>query len=155
MRGLVQRVTRASVTVDHVVVGAIGPGLCVLIGVTHGDDEAAARKLADKIWGLRVFEDGEGRMNLSLSDLAATGGAEAAGVLVVSQFTLYADLKRGRRPSFDAAMPPEEAERAYEAFVAEARALGLTVATGRFRADMKVSSLNDGPVTIWVDSANR
>jgi len=152
MRGLVQRVTRASVTVDHVVVGAIGPGLCVLIGVTHGDDEAAARKLADKIWGLRVFEDGEGRMNLSLSDLAATGGAEAAGVLVVSQFTLYADTRKGRRPSYVDAARPEQAEPLIELVGAELRSRGATVATGRFRADMAVELVNDGPVTILLET---
>ena len=152
MRGLVQRVTRASVTVDHVVVGAIGPGLCVLIGVTHGDDEAAARKLADKIWGLRVFEDGEGRMNLSLSDLAATGGAEAAGVLVVSQFTLYADTRKGRRPSYVDAARTEQAEPLIELVGAELRSRGATVATGRFRADMAVELVNDGPVTILLET---
>jgi len=152
MRGLVQRVTRASVTVDHVVVGAIGPGLCVLIGVTHGDDEAAARKLADKIWGLRVFEDGEGRMNLSLSDLAATGGAEAAGVLVVSQFTLYADTRKGRRPSYVDSARPEQAEPLIELVGAELRSRGATVATGRFRADMAVELVNDGPVTILLET---
>ena len=152
MRGLVQRVTRASVTVDHVVVGAIGPGLCVLIGVTHGDDEAAARKLADKIWGLRVFEDGEGRMNLSLSDLAATGGAEAAGVLVVSQFTLYADTRKGRRPSYVDAARPEQAEPLIDLVGAELLALGATVATGRFQADMAVELVNDGPVTILLET---
>ena len=152
MRGLVQRVTRASVTVDHVVVGAIGPGLCVLIGVTHGDDEAAAHKLADKIWGLRVFEDGEGRMNLSLSDLAATGGAEAAGVLVVSQFTLYADTRKGRRPSYVDAARTEQAEPLIELVGAELRSRGATVATGRFRADMAVELVNDGPVTILLET---
>ena len=99
MRGLVQRVTRAGVSVDGTEVGAIGPGLCVLVGVTHADDEAAARKLADKIWGLRVFEDDEGRMNRSLADRAGVAG-EVAEVLLVSQFTLYADTRKGRRPSY-------------------------------------------------------
>ena len=104
MRGLVQRVTRARVTVDGEEVGAIGSGLCVLIGVTHDDDEDAARKLADKIWGLRVFDDADGRMNLALGDV------EGAGVLVVSQFTLYADTRKGRRPSYVDAARPELAE---------------------------------------------
>lgn len=152
MRGLVQRVTRAGVSVDGTEIGAIGPGLCVLVGVTHGDDEASARKLADKIWGLRVFEDDDGRMNRSLSDLAATGGTEAAEVLLVSQFTLYADTRKGRRPSYVDAARPEQAEPLIDLVGAELLALGATVATGRFQADMAVELVNDGPVTILLET---
>ena len=122
----------------------IGPGLCVLVGVTHTDGEAEARKLADKVWGLRVFDDDEGVMNVS----AADAGAE---VLVVSQFTLYGDTSRGRRPSWIAAARPEVAEPLVEEVVAALRALGASVATGRFRADMQVDLVNDGPVTLVLD----
>ena len=143
MRAVAQRVTKASVTVDGQVIGAIDePGLLVLVGVTHDDTADKARKLAAKLWGMRIL-DGE----KSCSDVNAP-------LLVVSQFTLYGDVRRGRRPSFDDAMPPAEAERAYDAFVAEARAR-IRVETGRFRAHMRVSSLNDGPVTLWIDSAGR
>jgi D-tyrosyl-tRNA(Tyr) deacylase len=152
MRGLVQRVSRAGVSVDGIEVGAIGPGLCVLVGVTHADDEAAARKLADKIWGLRVFEDAEGRMNHSLSDRAAEGGPEAAEVLLVSQFTLYADTRKGRRPSYLDAARPDQAEPLIELVAAELLALGASVATGRFRTDMAVELVNDGPVTILLET---
>jgi len=148
MRALVQRVAWAKVEVDGAVVGQIDRGLLVYLGAGKGDDDAARSYVLSKILGLRIFDNDGGKMDLSIVDI---GGS----MLVVSQFTLYADLKRGRRPSFDAAMPPEEAERAYEAFVHEARAQNIMVATGKFRADMKVSSLNDGPVTLWVDSANR
>ncbi len=144
MKALLQRVTRASVTVDGEVVGAIGPGLCVLVGVTHGDDEAAADKLADKIWNLRIFEDDAGKMNLS----AADAGAE---VLVVSQFTLYGDARKGRRPSFVDAARPDQAEPLIERVCDQLRAAGATVATGRFRTDMAVEIHNDGPITLMLE----
>ena len=146
MRAVVQRVAWAKVEVDGEIVGAIERGLLVYLGAGKGDDDAARAFILSKVLGLRIFENEAGKMDRSVVEI---GGA----LLVVSQFTLYGDVRKGRRPSFDGAMPPEEAERAYEAFVAEARAQGITVATGRFRADMKVSSLNDGPVTIWLDSA--
>jgi D-tyrosyl-tRNA(Tyr) deacylase len=148
MRAVVQRVAWAKVEVEGEVVGQIDRGLLVYLGAGKGDGEAERAYVLSKVLGLRIFENDAGKMDHSLVDI---GGS----LLVVSQFTLYADLKRGRRPSFDAAMPPEEAERAYDAFVHEARAQKIMVATGKFRADMKVSSLNDGPVTIWIDSALR
>ena len=144
MRGLVQRVTEASVTVGGEVVGSIGPGLCVLVGVTHADTDAQARTLAEKLWHLRIFSDDEGRMNLPV----AAVGAE---VLVVSQFTLYGDTARGRRPSWVAAAPPDHAEPMIELMCDHLRHLGATVATGRFRADMTVELTNDGPVTLLVE----
>jgi D-tyrosyl-tRNA(Tyr) deacylase len=145
MRAVIQRVTRARVTVAGEVTGEIGPGLLVLLGVGQGDTAAAADYLAEKILGLRVFEDAEGKMNLSLLD---TGGA----VLVVSQFTLYGDVRKGKRPSFDRAARPEDANRLYEYFVAQIRARGVECATGRFQAMMDVDSINSGPVTILLDS---
>ena len=145
MRSLVQRVSEARVRIDGVVVGEIGAGLCVLVGVTHGDDEATARRLADKVWNLRVFPDGEASMQRSL---AATGG----GALVVSQFTLYGDTRRGRRPSWTAAAPPEVAEPLVDAFAAALAALGAPVATGRFGAHMAVELVNDGPVTLLLEA---
>jgi D-tyrosyl-tRNA(Tyr) deacylase len=132
------------VTVDGRVVGAIGPGLCVLVGVTHDDDHERARRLAAKLWHLRIVDDDAGVMNRSLAEV---GG----DVLVVSQFTLYGDTSRGRRPSWVAAARPEHAEPLVEALVDELRALGARVATGRFRADMKVALVNDGPVTILLE----
>ena len=132
-------------TVDDDVVGEIGAGLLVLLGVSKTDNEAAADYLAEKIVGLRIFEDVEGKMNLSVQD---SGGA----VLVVSQFTLYGDVRRGKRPSFDAAARPEEAKRLYEYFVGRIRAAGLRCETGQFQAMMKVQLVNSGPVTILVDS---
>ena len=144
MRAVVQRVTSAAVTVDGHEIGRIGRGLCVLVGVALGDEAAAARTMAQRLWHLRVFEDEAGKMNRS----AAESGRE---LLVVSQFTLYADTRRGRRPSFSAAAGPELAEPVVDALVAELRALGASVATGRFRADMAVSLTNDGPVTILLD----
>jgi len=144
VRALVQRVTRASVTVDREVVGAIGPGLCVLVGVTHTDTGAEADRLADKVWNLRVFADEQGAMNRSSADV----GAE---VLVVSQFTLYGDTRRGRRPSWVSAARPEDAEPTIDRFVAALRDVGATVATGRFRADMQVELVNDGPVTLLLE----
>ena len=146
MRALVQRVAWAKVEVDGEVVGAIERGLLVYLGVGKGDGDAERAYVLSKVVGLRIFPNDEGKMDQSVVDI---DGA----MLVVSQFTLYGDLRRGRRPSFDGAMAPEDAERAYEAFVSEARAQRVTVATGRFRADMQVSSLNDGPVTLWIDSA--
>ena len=145
MRAVVQRVARAQVTVEGEIVGAIGRGLLVLLGVTHADTEADADYLADKIVGLRIFEDENGKMNL---DIASVGG----GVLVVSQFTLYGDVRRGKRPSFDAAAPPERARRLYEYFVERIRAAGLPRQTGRFQEMMQVELVNDGPVTILLDS---
>jgi D-tyrosyl-tRNA(Tyr) deacylase len=147
MRAVVQRVLSARVEVGGEVVGAIDRGLLCYLGFGRGDTAEDRAWTLGKIVGLRVFEEA-GKMSLAVTDV---GGA----LLLVSQFTLYGDLRRGRRPSFDDAMPPEEAERAYDAAVAEARAAGIRVETGRFRADMKVHSVNDGPVTIWLDSAVR
>jgi D-tyrosyl-tRNA(Tyr) deacylase len=144
VRAVVQRVQRAQVTVDGEEVGAIGPGACVLVGVTHDDGEAEARKLADKVWGLRIFDDDDGVMNRA-------GAEVGAEVLVVSQFTLYGDTSRGRRPSWIAAARPEVAEPLVEQVVRALRDLGATVATGRFRADMQVELVNDGPVTILLE----
>ena len=147
MRAVVQRVTQASVEIDGEVVGAIGPGFLVLLGVKPGDDQRAIDFLAEKIANLRIFPDDDGKMNRSLLEV---GGA----VLVVSQFTLYGDCRKGRRPSFIDAAPPDVAEPLYERFVARMRELGLKVETGRFAADMNVSLTNDGPVTLIVDSPN-
>jgi len=146
MRAVVQRVTQSRVEVDGAVVGAIGPGLLVLLGVAHADTAADAEYLADKILNLRIFADQAGKMNRSLLD---TGGA----LLVVSQFTLYGDCRKGRRPSFDAAAPAEQACSLYEHFVAAARRGGVHVETGVFQATMDVSLVNDGPVTLLVESA--
>lgn len=136
-----QRVTEAAVDVDGERVGAIGPGLCILVGVTHTDDDIIAARLAGKVANLRVFDDGAGTMNRSLLDV---GGS----ALVVSQFTLYGDTRRGRRPSWGEAAPPEQAEPLVTAFVTALRGHGVTVETGRFRAHMALSSVNDGPVTL-------
>jgi D-aminoacyl-tRNA deacylase len=144
VRALVQRVTEARVRVDGEVVGEIGAGLCVLVGATHDDTDAHAAKLAAKVANLRVFDDEAGVMNRSLLE---TGGA----ALVVSQFTLYGDTARGRRPSWVAAARPEHAEPLVEQFVRELAALGVPIATGRFRADMQVALVNDGPVTLLVE----
>lgn len=146
MRAVVQRVSRASVTVNHEVVGAIEHGFLVLLGVTHEDSDSDIKYLAEKIVGLRVFEDADGKMNLSLADV---GG----GCLVVSQFTLYGDCRKGRRPSFVAAAGPEQAQSLYESFVKLLRGHGLTVATGQFREHMDVELVNDGPVTLLLDSS--
>ncbi len=145
MRAAVQRVTRARVTINGEVVGEIGRGLLVLLGVAHEDKEADADYLAEKIVGLRVFEDAEGKMNLALAEC---GGS----VLAVSQFTLYGDVRRGRRPSFDAAAKPELARRLYEYFIGRIRAAGLRCETGRFQEMMAVELVNDGPVTLLLDS---
>jgi len=144
VRGLVQRVAEAQVTVGDEVVGEIGPGLCVLVGVHRDDTEAQARRLADKVWGLRVMADDEGVMNRSVAD--TTGN-----VLVVSQFTLYGNTDRGRRPSWLEAAPPEQAEPLVSLVVSELRDKGATVATGRFRTDMQVTIVNDGPTTILLE----
>jgi D-aminoacyl-tRNA deacylase len=145
MRAVVQRVSRARVTVDGEEVGAIGAGLCVLVGVTHDDDADRARRMATKVWTLRVLDDADGVMNVA----AADAGAE---VLVVSQFTLYGDTTKGRRPTWSAAARPEHAEPLVDEVVAELRRQGATVATGRFRADMAVELVNDGPVTVLVET---
>jgi D-tyrosyl-tRNA(Tyr) deacylase len=146
MRAVVQRVSQAQVMVDEEIVGKICRGLLVLLGVTHADSEADADYLADKIAGLRVFEDENGKMNL---DTASVSGE----VLVVSQFTLYGDVRRGKRPSFDAAAPPERARQLYEYFVERIRATGLPCQTGRFQETMQLELVNDGPVTILLDSS--
>lgn len=145
MRAIVQRVSRCRVTVGGNIVGEIGHGLLVLLGVSKTDTEAAADYLVEKIIGLRIFEDAEEKMNLSVQD---TGGA----LLVVSQFTLYGDVRRGKRPSFDAAARPEEAKRLYEYFVDRVRAAGLRCETGQFQAMMEVELINSGPVTILLDT---
>lgn len=145
MRSVVQRVSRASVKVGKETVGEIGLGLLVLLGVAQDDSEADADYLADKIAGLRIFEDDAGKMNLSLTDI---GGA----VLAVSQFTLLGDVRRGKRPSFDAAARPERARELYDYFVERLRALGHHCETGRFQAMMDVELVNSGPVTILLDS---
>jgi D-tyrosyl-tRNA(Tyr) deacylase len=145
VRAVVQRVAEASCRVEGQVVGAIGPGLVVLLGVGQGDTDAEAEYLAEKVLHLRVFSDEDGLMNRSVRD---TGG----GLLVVSQFTLHGDARKGRRPSYSEAAPPEEAQRLYERFVERLRPSGLRVATGVFRAMMDVALVNHGPVTILLDS---
>ncbi len=145
MRAVVQRVRQARVVIGGDVAGEITTGLLVLLGVTHADTEEQARWLAEKVVGLRIFADAEGKMN---RDVTEAGGA----VLVVSQFTLYGDCRKGRRPSFIDAAPPPVAIPLYEAFVSAIKALGVPAATGRFGADMQVELVNDGPVTLIVDS---
>jgi D-aminoacyl-tRNA deacylase len=145
MRALVQRVTEARVRVDGEVIGEIGAGLCVLVGVTHDDTEAEARKLADKVWHVRVFDDDDGVMNLPVS---AVGG----DALVVSQFTLYGDTRRGRRPSWAAAAPPAQAEGLVAAFAQSLRDLGAHISTGQFAAHMQIELVNDGPVTLLIET---
>ncbi|MBZ5524374.1 MAG: D-tyrosyl-tRNA(Tyr) deacylase [Acidobacteriia bacterium] len=145
MRAVVQRVRRCRVQVDSRVVGEIGSGLLVLLGVGKGDTESAADYLAEKVLGLRIFEDEAEKMNLSVQD-------KQGEVLVVSQFTLYGDARKGRRPSFDAAARPEEARRLYEYFVEKIRVAGLRCETGEFQAMMEVELVNSGPVTILLDS---
>jgi len=146
VRAVIQRVREARVTVDGEVVGAIDRGLCVLLGVAAGDREADADRLCQKITGLRVFEDERGQMNKAVDEV---GG----GLLVVSQFTLHADCRKGRRPSFQNAAPAEQAKRLYEHFVARAQEGPVPVATGRFQAHMAVALVNDGPVTLVLDTA--
>ena len=146
MRAVVQRVSRARVTVNGEITGEIGLGLLVLLGVGAGDTRAAADYLAEKTIGLRIFEDAGGKMNRSVAEV---GGA----LLVVSQFTLYGDARRGKRPSFDAAAPPEQARELYEYFLEKIHAAGLRAETGRFQETMQVELVNEGPVTILLDSA--
>ncbi|UBR45743.1 D-aminoacyl-tRNA deacylase [Aeromonas veronii] len=143
MIALIQRVSEASVTVEGEVTGAIGQGLLVLLGVEQGDDEVKADKLLHRVSGYRIFPDQEGKMNLNVSQI---GGS----LLVVSQFTLAADTKRGMRPSFSCGAHPSEAERLYDYFVAKASASGIPTETGRFAADMKVALVNEGPTTFWL-----
>jgi D-tyrosyl-tRNA(Tyr) deacylase len=145
MRAVVQRVSRAQVAVSGEITGEIGLGLLVLLGVGRDDTEADASYLAEKIVGLRIFEDVSGKMNLALAEV---GGS----LLAISQFTLYGDVRRGKRPSFDAAAPPEKARKLYELFVERIRARGLRCETGRFQEMMKVELVNEGPVTILLDS---
>ena len=145
MRAVLQRVKEASVTVEGKITGQIGPGLLVLLGVGKGDTEKDLDFMVDKIPALRIFEDSAGKMNLSLMDTSKA-------LLAVSQFTLFADTKKGRRPSFIDAMEPEEARRMYALFCERCRALGISVQEGVFAADMKVALVNDGPVTICLDS---
>ncbi|MBN9661592.1 MAG: D-tyrosyl-tRNA(Tyr) deacylase [Acidobacteria bacterium] len=145
MRAILQRVSKASVEVEGRITGAIGQGILVLLGVSHPDSEAEADYLLDRITGLRMFNDAAGKMNLSLKDV---GGS----LLVVSQFTLYGDTRKGRRPSFDLAAPTEQARRLYEYFVLQARAAGVPTETGEFQAHMDVQLVNDGPVTFVLES---
>lgn len=145
MRALVQRVSRASVSVGGAVIGEVGPGLMILICAMQGDGEGEADKLAAKIAKLRIFRDEEGRMNRSVTDVQGAA-------LVVSQFTLAADTSRGNRPGFSGAAAPQDGERLYEYFASRLQGEGVPVATGRFGADMAVSLTNDGPVTIWLDT---
>lgn len=148
MKGLVQRVARAAVLVDGECVGSIGTGLFVLVGVGHDDGERDSDLLADRLVGLRVFADAHGKMNLSVRD-------SAGSLLVVSQFTLFGDTRRGRRPSFVAAAPPERAAALIERLVARARELGVRVETGRFGAHMQIEVLADGPVTLMLDTTEK
>jgi D-tyrosyl-tRNA(Tyr) deacylase len=145
VRAVIQRVSEASVTVDQQTVGAIGQGLMVLLGVAQGDTSQEAKSLAEKTAGLRIFEDDAGKMNRSVEEI---GGS----LLVVSQFTLLGDCRKGRRPGFTDAAPPELADQLYEEYVAALRSRGVNVATGVFRADMQVALVNDGPVTMLLDS---
>jgi D-tyrosyl-tRNA(Tyr) deacylase len=145
MRAVVQRVSRAKVTINEWISGEIGLGLLVLLGVAHEDTEADVDYLAEKIAGLRIFEDSDGKMNRSVRDVAGS-------ILAVSQFTLYGDVRRGKRPSFDDAAPPDHARRLYELFVERIRTSGLACETGRFQEMMQVELVNEGPVTILLDS---
>jgi D-aminoacyl-tRNA deacylase len=146
MRAVVQRVSRAKVRVEGQVTGEIGRGLLVLLGVGCGDSQDQAEYLADKVAGLRIFEDEHGKMNCSVSQVTGS-------ILVVSQFTLYGDVRRGKRPSFDAAAPPEQARKLYEYFVQRLRSAGLPCETGKFQEMMSVELVNEGPVTILLDSS--
>ena len=144
VRALIQRVTKASVMVDQKTVGSINSGLCVFVGITHGDDEATAEKLAAKLWNLRIFEDEQQRMNLSVGEISGE-------ILIVSQFTLYGDTSKGRRPSFVQAAAPDIAEPLIEKVCESLETLGARVATGQFRAHMQVQIDNDGPITLSID----
>jgi D-tyrosyl-tRNA(Tyr) deacylase len=148
VRALLQRTSEASVRIGDDVVASIGPGLMILVGVSHDDDTVIADALARRVTELRIFRDAEGRTNLSLTDVRGE-------VLVVSQFTLFADTSRGRRPGFTDAASPEQAQRLYERFVAALREHDVRVETGRFGAEMAVSLVNDGPFTIWLDTDDR
>ena len=148
MRALLQRVTEASVSVDNRLIGRCGPGLLILVCAMQGDDKTSAAKLAAKISKLRIFKDDQGKMNRSLLDI---GGS----ALVVSQFTLAADTRSGNRPGFSTAALPDEGRALYEGFAAELALLGIPTETGEFGADMAVSLVNDGPVTIWIDTENQ
>lgn len=153
MRAVVQRVTASSVAVNGKITGAVGRGINVLIGVANGDNEKDADYLAEKILGLRIFEDEEGKMNLSIGDLQRSG--VGTGILAISQFTLFGDCRKGKRPSFVEAAPPAEANGLYEYFLKKLKELcepGTDIAAGVFRADMKVEIHNDGPVTLLLDS---
>ena len=145
MRALIQRVSQAKVTVADEITGQIGPGLLVLLGVGHDDSDRQVAWMAEKVVGLRIFDDADGKMNLSLADV---GGA----MLVVSQFTLFGDCKKGKRPSYTGAAPPELAVELYEKFVEAVRGMGVEVGTGRFRNHMEVALVNDGPVTLWLET---
>lgn len=145
MRAVIQRVTRAAVLIDDAAVGEIADGLLVLLGIQAGDGDAEICWMSEKIANLRIFGDREGKMNLSLLDIAGE-------MLIVSQFTLYGDCRKGRRPGYSAAAPPERAEPLYHKFVSEVQALGIETATGRFGAMMQVTLINDGPVTLLLDS---
>ena len=145
MRAVIQRVTQAQVTVGEDVVSKIGPGLCILLGIGKGDGERNAESMARKVGSLRIFDDDQGKLNRSVSE---THGE----VLVVSQFTLYGDCRKGNRPSFSEAAAPADAQRLYEFFIAQLRTAGLAVATGRFQAAMSIALVNDGPVTLILES---
>lgn len=148
MRAIVQRVSTASVVVEGKKIGSIHKGLLCLVGAHRDDDESDAEKLADRVWGLRIFNDSEGKMNLALKDLI---DGEDVGVLVVSNFTVYGETTKNRRPSFIESAVYEDGKRLFEAFVCALRAIGCPVETGEFGADMKVSLVNDGPVTVILD----
>lgn len=150
MRVLIQRVTRASVSVAGETVGKIGPGFLLLVGITHGDTPDLAAQIAQKVANLRIFDDAGGNLNRSALDLLAA--QDPVGMLVVSQFTLYADTRKGRRPSFIDAARPEVASPLVDHFAETLRGLSLPVATGRFGAEMAIDLVNDGPITIWLDS---
>ena len=153
MRVLLQRVSEASVSVDGAVIGSIDAGLLLLVGFTNGDSVNATRRVIDKALDLRIFEDQNGRMNLSFRD-QVSGSVNRSGILLVSQFTLYADTRRGRRPSFTDSADPDVARDLFEQAVSQIRDQGIRCAAGQFGAHMRVHLINDGPVTIWLDSAD-